>query len=252
MKRNIFLKPIEVKVRCSGELHRIVLSENGQLCLCDHRGRDRKKADTVTMALTGRKLKCYEILEVWRETCTGYFFTKQKNKLPKKLKEEARKRNDIRLDRMLKSRILKEKEQTIEKISKLEFLKQKILEALGKCSYEFAKNKALNTVTKISDESSSSHFVELSFYGPTFVQTRISFYFCFNWCYKIYKRKLAVVDGHLVTKIISENNNTIEAMLLREKKFSVADDGYDLYECPAVIKERPSGCWYVAHWDKKF
>jgi hypothetical protein len=109
------------------------------------------------------------------------------------------------------------------------------------------------TVMKISDESSSSHFVQLSFYGSTFVQTRISFYFCFDWCYNVYKRKLAVVDGHLVTKITSEENNSIiKAMLLREKKFNVADDGYDLYECPAVIKRRPSGCWYVAHWNEKF
>ncbi|QSQ10522.1 hypothetical protein H0A61_02930 [Koleobacter methoxysyntrophicus] len=82
--------PVEVKVRCGGELHRIVLSENGQLCLCNHHGKEEETEN-----------RCGEILKAWQTACRKYPSTKEKYRLPQKLRKKAKERYYLKFAQIL-------------------------------------------------------------------------------------------------------------------------------------------------------
>ncbi|WP_206707832.1 hypothetical protein [Koleobacter methoxysyntrophicus] len=170
-------KTIEVRVRCSGELHRIVLNEKGQLVLCNHREPGRKKADMVTMALTGRKLRCYEVLNAWREAIEARwrFSTRR---LPKALKDavlHCRKITEMHSTRKpLPLELYLRKDKT-------SFFAEKIREAWGRAHRSVPSEMQLRV----------GYFPKIS---PCFVRkvkdSTVFTYPKFSWCIKVYKRGL--------------------------------------------------------------
>ncbi len=81
-------KAVEVRVRCSGGMHRILLTERGDLALPHH---EDLEAERVLSALTGEKSRCLEILEAWRKGRIGL--------LPQGLKEARRATLELKLER---------------------------------------------------------------------------------------------------------------------------------------------------------
>jgi hypothetical protein len=172
-------KTIEVRVRCGGELHRIVLNEKGQLVLCNHREPGRKKADMVTMALTGRKLRCYEVLNAWREAIEARwrFSTRR---LPEKLKDavlHCRKITEMHSTRKpLPLELYLRKDKT-------SFFAEKIREAWGRAHRSVPSEMQLWVI----------NFPKPS---PCFVQKIQGFnvytHLKFPWCIEVYKRGLGV------------------------------------------------------------
>lgn len=59
--------PVEVKVRCMNKLHKIVLGDNGQLCLCNHDGAKGVEEIQALMALGLGEPRCLQVFNWWRQ-----------------------------------------------------------------------------------------------------------------------------------------------------------------------------------------
>lgn len=58
---------IEIKVRCLNKIHKIVLADNGQLCLCDHGGAKGIEEINALMALGLGEPRCLQIFNWWKQ-----------------------------------------------------------------------------------------------------------------------------------------------------------------------------------------
>ena len=64
-------KPVaEWRVNCCRKSHKIILWPNGRLTLASHQGKRARQAMKVAQAM-GQKYRCAEILETYREVCSG-------------------------------------------------------------------------------------------------------------------------------------------------------------------------------------
>ena len=59
---------IEVKVRCLGKMHKLVLGDNGQLCLCNHKIDKASMEEMEALETFGsERPRCLKILGMWRK-----------------------------------------------------------------------------------------------------------------------------------------------------------------------------------------
>jgi len=182
------------------------------------------------MALTGRKLRCYEVLNAWREAIEARwrFSTRR---LPEKLK-----------DAVLHCRKITEMHSTRKPLplelylrkDKISFFAEKIREAWGRAHRSVPSEMQLWVI----------NFPKPS---PCFVQKIQGFnvytHLKFPWCIEVYKRGLAVVDGFLVTEIVKENRDGL--ILAKILTYSIRKN-VRFYEPLAVLQKDDTGKWFVA------
>ena len=71
-KRRGTPEEVEARVRCCGAMHRIVLTPQGRLVLCDHPRPEETKA---VLALAGLdSCRCFDVLNAWRKALTGGYY----------------------------------------------------------------------------------------------------------------------------------------------------------------------------------
>ena len=183
----------------------------------------------VTMALTGRKLRCYEVLDAWREAVKARWRFSTRC-LPKALKDAVLHCREI--TEMHSARKPLPLEFYLRK-NKTSFFAEKIREAWGRAHRSVPCEMQLQV----------GGFPKIS---PCFVQkvrgSTVFTYPKFSWCTKVYKRGLAVVDGFLVTEIVKENRDLILAKILT---YSIRKN-VRFCEPLAVLQKDDTGKWFVA------
>ena len=185
----------EVKVRCNGALHRVVLSDRGRLGFPDHPDLDRER---VLTDFGGRPCRCLAVLQAWRQA--------DKDKLPKGLLDAYYKRPN----RKPYEPYAHPEPKSLERLGLV--VTSLIEKAFWVCKYR--RHPATELTVVASDRGSWGWAAtvvhhKMKRYGNHNYRTvdrvccvvRVDAY---HWWAKVFRRGLTVLDDHLVLSVDDE------------------------------------------------
>jgi hypothetical protein len=218
-------KDITVRVRCSGHLHQITLTEKGALVLHDH----LLPEEQAMIALGGASCRCMQVLKAWRES--------DRRALPAGLRPA--------FDVKERKRISRQRQRSIDPLTiplrvRMErYIISLAQEALEQCGYRRSQSSWAggdhNITVRIQDDrpaamtgGSEPARSKNGKWSGTNSYVAVSIPLC--WYSKVYRRGLAVVDDCFVLDVIdgtvlAGKQSRGFAVLPRRARIIASDDG---------------------------
>ena len=219
----------KVKVRCSGKLHTITVTESGAIVLHDH----HQGTDRAFVALGGEKCRCLQVLEAWR--------LRDRAKLPAGLRPaldaaikvtQHRRSVSAYVDPLTVPIVHRARQRVITAAEKM----------LSECGYRRSQSSWAGgdhmISVGVSDDpgiSGSSDRVWSDNGKWSGTDSSVSATVPLAWFSRIYRRGLAVINGCFVLDIIAEDGKSITVLAGKQGR------GFDVYPRPARIVTSSDG-----------
>lgn len=225
----------EVRINCRGRRHRILIMDNGRMCLPDHDLEHERTAEQLGVP----KAKCLTILDTWRKACTDRAILSE---LPQELRPLAREKAQIRKNRGRSNYYHDPLKDSLRLRFDSQLLKLVSL-CLTKCSYRRPFNRwNVGGDYYVGVRSAAQPFFfgrsyqEHGFIGRgrliTGTSATLEIRLPPSWVTKVYNRGIAAVDGIFIVDVLREKDeNTLEVLAGRQGR------GYTAYLNSAIIRK---------------
>lgn len=231
-------KNTSVRVRCSGSLHTISLSDRGALVLHDH----DPEAERALVALGGKPCRCLQVLEAWR--------TSNRASLPADLRpaldaanaiHEERRKNRSFTDPLADTSFVRRAKMRVAATATAE---------LKKCSYRRSETRWAGgdhiVGVNVGEPGISGDSVRVWSENGKWSGTDsyINATVPLSWLRRVYKRGMAVVGGVFVLDILDDSDaKKIRVLAGKQGR------GFEVNPCPATITTAKDGSLRL-RWEK--
>ncbi len=227
------MEEVRCRVRCSGRMHTVTLTESGALVLHDHPDLITERA---LVALGGKLPRCLAILEAWKQ--------KDRATLPPVLHpalNEAQKKTKERVMRNtftdpLSVSFRTRAEERVKKIAE---------DLLQKCAYRRSQSRWAGgnhiACARVGEPHicGGSEQVRSENGKWTGTNSYVSATVPISWFTRVYRRGLAVVDGWFVLDVLTEDEKGFTVLAGRQGR------GFEVNLWPAVITRSADGDWHL-------
>ena len=214
------MEEVRCRVRCSGHMHTITLTESGALVLHDHPDLITERA---LVALGGKLPRCLAILEAWKQKDRATLPPALRPAFDKRMKKlwqrASNKYNCDPLDTPIFER-------TVEKATTLAHI------TLGKCAYKRQEWPGNTDRIRIGKP-------DICGMAVTQKKTIITVTIPPVWLARVYRRGLAVVDGWFVLDVLAEDEKGYLVLAGRQGK------EFEIYPSQAWVNRSADGNWHL-------